>query len=157
MSASTANNPSDLISDMGNKLVDALNVLARLSALVRTPTFPVRQRAVPAPVAPPVVRAPAPVEGPRLRPRYVPPVAQAEAAPRTRQSRRQGAADRIVAALLSPTGVLASDLRDIAGYPCGPTVIGRLAATRGFEWYETGEGAKRRFIGNVPKKVARRR
>jgi hypothetical protein len=155
--------PAELVFDIGGKLTDALNTLARLSALVRpsstapvtqAPVLPARRKAPPvqAPAAPVPVTSWMNAPAPALRPRYIAPVAQAPQ--KVRQVRRQGAADRIVTALLSPTGVLASQLRDIAGYPCGPTVLDRLSASRGFTWYETGEGVKRRFIGNMPKPIA---
>jgi hypothetical protein len=139
MSAPSKNGTAslELVSEIGGKLADAMNTLAHLSRLLRDDqaiVLPPRRRAIQAvPAALPT------------RTRYTPPVT-----PETplRRTRRQGAADRIVAAVMRPTGVLASELQSIAGYPCGPTVLDRLALTHGFTWYETGAGAKRRYIAN---------
>lgn len=163
--------PSAIIFELGTKLADAMNALAKLSAIVKeTPaavTLPARQRSTPAPTIDLGKAARAPREyGNRsaIKPRtaappvpvtsWLTPVPLQE---RVKQVRRQGAADRIVAALLSPKGVLASELREIAGYPCGPTVLDRLAQSRGFTWYEIGAGtAERRFKGEVPKPIPQR-
>lgn len=150
--------PSDLVYQIGSALTDALNILARLSTAVRIDTaptpavvLPLRRKAVQAPVKAPVTLAPVPITSwmtPTKAPRTI--------EPKAKQVRRQGAAGRIVAAVLSPRGVLANELYDIAGYPCGPTVLNRLAASHGFTWREEGEGAQRRFIGNTPKQVRHR-
>lgn len=149
----------ELIADIGNKMADAMNCLAALSRVVRDlepepapVVLPQRRRATPVAVpSPPQTPAQMYRNGVQTLRNAVPPqrfhAAPVQQQP-VRRTRRQGAAERIVAALLSPTGVLASQLREIAGYPAGPTVLDRLAASHGFTWYETGTGDKRRYIGN---------
>ena len=64
------------------------------------------------------------------------------------KQRRQGAASRIVAAVLSSTGVLANQLHEIAGYKVGPSILNRLSNTHDFTWWAKGEGNNLRYIGN---------
>lgn len=127
-------------------LAEAMNTLSVLSRKVS----PVPAQALPTRVrrALPVAAAPAPV----LRPQYMPPVNPPAPA---RKVRRQGAADRVVAAVTSRAGVLASGLPEVAGFPCGAAYLNRLAQSRGLNWWTSGEGAKLRYCGNL-KPVDRR-
>lgn len=120
------------------------DVPARRAVKPLAPVTPVRAVASAMPVpakrtakAPVIVTAPAPKRRP-----VAAPAAIETPVKRTRQT---GAADRIVAALTARHGVLASELSNVAGYACGPAVLDRLAATRGFQWFTQGEGVKLRY------------
>lgn len=111
----------------------ALSVVAPVRAVASAMPVPAKRTAK----APVIVTAPAP----KRRPVAAPAAIEAP----VKRTRQTGAADRIVAALTARHGVLASELSNVAGYACGPAVLDRLAATRGFQWFTQGEGVKLRY------------
>lgn len=140
MSATIDNAPADVIlNEIATGLVDALNAVSRLSKklalFMKAPPPPAPARRA---IAAPVARI-------TLQPEYMPPLTQE----RRKATRRKGAANKIIAAIMARQGVLASELSTIAGYACGPAVLDRLAQSRGFTWREVGTGANRRFIGKM--------
>lgn len=115
------------------RVVKPLALVAPVRAIASTMPVPTKRSGK----APVIVTALAP----KRRPVAPPAVIEAP----IKRTRQTGAADRIVAALTARHGVLATELSNVAGYPCGPAVLDRLAATRGFTWTATGEGAKLRY------------
>lgn len=76
----------------------------------------------------------------------------------TPRTRRQGASDAIVAALLRPSGVLASELRTIAKYATSEAYLNRLADVHDFTWFQKDQNTpKHRFVANRRVQASRRR
>lgn len=94
---------------------------------------------------------------PRARTFAVPAPARIVEAPKVR-TRKQGASDAIVAALLRPSGVLASELRTIAKYATSEAYLNRLADVHDFTWFQKDENTpKHRFVANRRVQASRRR
>lgn len=74
-------------------------------------------------------------------------------------TRRSGAGEAIMSALLRPTGILASELKTYAKYATSAAYLNRLAQVHDFTWWTSHEGdaVKYRFHANPNNKATRKR
>lgn len=158
MKTVTTSNVADKANTITQLVLVMLATARELAAELSITDVPARRAVKPLTLVPPSVRAvasamPVPAKrtakapvivtapAPKRRPVAAPAAIEAP----VKRTRQTGAADRIVAALSARHGVLATELSNVAGYACGPAVLDRLAATRGFNWFTQGEGAKLRY------------
>lgn len=171
MSVSTVQaraNAYELVTDLGERLADAMNVLAQLSAAVRPLSLPAPTTRTPLSQHkhgnPAIVYAPPPAKrnGAQAKamesavvptPRKVAPATpdnswQNGAAPSAKRTRRTDIWKQVVDGILSKAGILVTDLRVLGSYASSNAYIDRLAKSHDFQWWSVGEGAKMRYIGN---------